>query len=123
MTDETDTPTVEVGQNAVAQFVIMHTFESGNIEMQVPEGVERDDVVNAISTSNVERVDGGEDYVDVEGEFVVRRHVRTIPASGGGKLEPPTNPPEAVYEDQRMGFAFRFKFEDLGIVEGRVEAL
>lgn len=112
--------TVPVNEETLAEFVIFNAFETDAIEVYVPEGVEGDDVYDGVNPRNVGEVTASDRHIEVTGDFTVRRHVRTIPASGGGKLEPPTNPPEAVFEECEMFFSIHYYLEDFGHAEGRV---
>lgn len=120
MTENTQPATVSIDQKELAEFVIFNAFEADAVDVHVPEGVERSDVVEGVNRRNVRKVTASGRHVEVTGDFTVRRHVRTIPASGGGKLEPPTNPPEAVFEEQEMFFSIHYYLEDFGSADGRV---
>lgn len=75
------------------------------------------DLFDRVNVGNVEEVDSTGDGVEVQGRFHVQEPVDYIPASGGGKLEPPINPPEVVTEEREAFFLVRFVFEDFGLVE------
>jgi hypothetical protein len=96
-------------------------MEIGDIDALIPEGVEDDDVWDEITARNVDTVDSYGDRVEIQGEFTVREAVGRLPASGGGRLEPPTNPPETIYEKRQAYFLLVFEFEDLGYASGSVE--
>lgn len=113
--------TVEMDARTVAEYVIFHALEADEIDIYVPEGVESDEVWEGIDAKNVDRVQASDEHVEVDGSFTVRRHVRTIPASGGAKGEPPINPPEAVFEEEDMYFVVHYYFEDFGHAEGVVD--
>lgn len=115
--------TVEIDTRTIAEFVIFNAIEADEIDVWVPDGVESADVYEGVTARNVDKVTASDEAIEVSGSFTVRRHVRTIPASGGGKLEPPTNPPEAVFEDEEMFFAIHYYLEEFGHAEGRVDVL
>lgn len=117
------TETVEIDQRAVAQYVLFAAMEQEDIETYIPEGVRDDDVWDGLTANNVEHVDGDGNSVFIEGRFKVREVVDRIPASGGGRLEPPTNPPEVITEDREAHFLIRFDFEDEGYATGEVEVI
>jgi hypothetical protein len=123
MTEETqpEPATVRVNENELAQFVVTNALESGQIDALIPRMVNDDEVWDGVLTRNVDHVDSYGDRVEVQGEFTVREAVGRIPASGGGRLEPPTNPPETIYEDRKAHFSLVFEFEDLGHAYGSIE--
>ena len=116
-----DDETVPVDRDALAEFVLFEALEADAIDVYVPEGVERAQVYEGVSAENVDDVTASGTHIEVEGSFTVRRHVRTIPASGGSSTEPPTNPPEVVFEDQEMFFVIHYYLEDHGHAEGVVD--
>lgn len=117
------TKTVGIYQEALAQFVVYSAQEFDNWELNIPEGVSDDDVWDGITAKNVTEVDSYGDEVEVVGKFQVREAVDRIPASGGGRLEPPTNPPEVITKERDVYFLIRFTFEDLGYATGTVEVV
>lgn len=112
--------TVEVEGESLAQFIITSGKEAG-VEAYIPEGVSEDEVMREISISNVENIHVDDNAVEVRGEFEVREVADRIPAGGGGKLEPPINPPEVVTRPVKGYFTARFEFEDLGYAELAIE--
>jgi hypothetical protein len=123
MTENNDTQpeTVEINKRELQQFILTISRESNDWEVYVPEHVEEDDVWDGVSTRNVDYVKSEGGIVEVGGSFIVKEVVDYIKASGGGRFEPPTNPPEVVTEDREAHFVIRFTFEDLGFSEGLVE--
>ena len=117
----TQPETVEIDADAIAQFVTFLAPEYDAVRTYIPDGVKERDVWDGLNHKNVDDVDSYGDGVAVEGSFTVREAVDHIPASGGGKLEPPTNPPETIYEDREVYFYIRFTFEDEGYASGGIE--
>lgn len=117
------TETVEINEKELAQFVLTLAREFDEWELHIPDGVDDDEVWDGINPRNVDYVDSYGDEVEVGGSFTVREAVGRIPASGGGRLEPPTNPPEVITEEREAHFLVRFTFEDLGYATGSVEVM
>jgi hypothetical protein len=113
--------TVEVDQEAIAQFVTFLAPEYDDVETYAPEGIGYDDLWDGVTPRNVDRVESFGNGVHVEGSFTVRQAVDYIAASGGARGEPPINPPETIWEDREAGFYLRFTFEDEGYMEGEIE--
>lgn len=77
---------------------------------------------------NVNELKGHEDSVEVVdqevrfyGSKTVRLPVGRRPASGGGKFEPPTNPPEVITEEFEAMFTLVLHFDGLGSADIDVE--
>jgi len=113
---------VGVGKKALTQFVLTMAFE-GDIETPSFDTVDTDEILDGLSAKNVEHVEGYSEFVEVGGTFTVHEAVGRIPASGGGKFDPPTNPPETITEKQEVGFTTRFFFEDMGHAETVMEIM
>lgn len=117
-----ESDTVEVNEDSMINYVLTMAREFDTVDWYVPDGM-WDQVYDGLTSSNVDRIDSVGDGVEVNGSFHAKEQVGRRPASGGGKLEPPTNPPEAILEDREVDFVFRYYFEDLGQCDGRVEVL
>jgi hypothetical protein len=117
-----DDETIEIDAKPLAQFILWGANEYGDWKSHFPEGIDPDDVWREITARNVTDVDyEGDGVVAVEGKSLVHQVVDYIPASGGGRFEPPINPPEYVTEEREVWFSIRYTFEDEGFATGEVE--
>lgn len=117
------TETTEINDSALAQFVLFSAKEIADWELNVPGSIETDEIWDGVVAKNVDHVDSLGDGVEVGGSFEVREVVGRIPASGGGRFDPPTNPPEVITESRKVYFTVRFTFEDLGMADATVEVV
>ena len=123
MTENTQPETTKINEYSIADFVVTMAKEDDGLEMNIPREVESDDVWDGLTGRNVDRVDSFGNGVEVEGSYTVREVTGRIPASGGGRFDPPTNPPETLYTEREASFVFQFTFEDIGTVTGSVEVM
>ena len=110
---------VEIPVKPIAQHAITLAYEMDEVDEMIDSNLNdaMDDVTIADMIRGLDGAYWEGDSLWVEGTFTVREVVGTLPASGGGRFEPPTNPPEAITEERKLGYTVRWWPEDLGRAE------
>lgn len=110
------TKTLEVPFEAFCYMAHELAMETDEHHLHIPKDVV-EEFYDKIGPHAIERTEILDDEtIILHGEVTVSEVVDYIPASGGGKLEPPTNPPEYVTEELDILYSLEFYMDGLGSV-------
>ena len=110
---------IELPAKQVVEHAIFLAYETDEVEEEIDSNLsdEMDDVSVSDMVRGLDRAEWEGDSAWFEGTFTVQEVVGRLPASGGSRFEPPTNPPEVITEDRKLGYTVRWWPEDLGRAE------
>lgn len=122
MNEETSLPSKQLAQYVIDCFM-EHNYNE--VEEYIYSDIDDHDIYAGIDISNVVDVSyyPMDNVVSVSGHFPTKVRVGTLPASGGGRLEPPTNPPEPILEDREIQFDLHLDLDACGIINGVIEEI
>ena len=119
---------IEVPREALIKFAHNLALESYDHQVSMPDGISTDSFFDSFEnapnhTDSIEVEILDDETILISGTLYVVKVVDYLPASGGGRGEPPINPPEYVMEDVEIEYEILLSFDGLGHASIRAEPL